>query len=321
MRRFGRVFCCLAVSLLVGSLAAPPAAGQVWDLWFDEPHDGTTWHRGDVIRARIVPAVPVSMSGSHPVLELVLGENTRRVEGRIYQNGSRAQFYYTVQSVDAADDDEVRMAKVSLAGVEVDLSGFTPTTHAVDGGSRGVPPAIDGIGLSSFFVPAGNVYRPGDEIYWYVRFHKAVAVSGEPVLAQRIGEEMREARYRPDVRTLDGVIYFTYTVQAGDCDMDGVGIPADAISGGSIREADGSRSADTSHAAQDPSRGPAGRRHPAGGLRGGAGRPGPGAGPAGVAPAGRRRASGPAAPPHLNAPQPRRGLDAGDQRSPTPAYH
>ena len=46
------------------------------------------------------------------------------------------------------------MAKVSLAGVEVDLSGFTPTTYAVDGGSRGGPPAIDGIGLSSFS------YRP-----------------------------------------------------------------------------------------------------------------------------------------------------------------
>ena len=43
-------------------------------------------------------------------------------------------------------------------------------------------------------------------------------------------------------------------MQAGDCDMDGVGIPADAISGGSIREAAGSRSADTSHAAQAPSR-------------------------------------------------------------------
>jgi hypothetical protein len=207
MRRFGRVFCCLAISVLAGGLAAPPAAGQVSDLWFDEPHDGTTWHRGDVIRARIVPAVPVSMSGSHPVLELVLGENTRRVEGRIYQNGSRAQFYYTVQSDDAAASDEVRMAKVSLGGIEVDLSAFTPpTTYAVDGGSRGAPPAIDGIGLSSFFVPAGNLYRPGDEIYWFARFHKAVTVSGAPVLAQRIGEEMREARYRPDVTTLDGVI-------------------------------------------------------------------------------------------------------------------
>ena len=44
------------------------------------------------------------------------------------------------------------------------------------------------------------------------------------------------------------------TVQAGDCDMDGVGIPANAISGGSIREMDGSRAADTSHPAQDPAR-------------------------------------------------------------------
>jgi hypothetical protein len=208
MRRFGRVFCCLAISVLAGGLAAPPAAGQVSDLRFDEPHDGATWHRGDVIRARIVPAQAIpGADSSRPKLELVVGDKTHEVEGRFYQNGSRAQFYYTVQSDDAAASDEVRMAKVSLGGIEVDLSAFTPpTTYAVDGGSRGAPPAIDGIGLSSFFVPAGNLYRPGDEIYWFARFHKAVTVSGAPVLAQRIGEEMREARYRPDVTTLDGVI-------------------------------------------------------------------------------------------------------------------
>lgn len=90
---------------------------------------------------------------------------------------------------------------MSLAGVEVDLSGFTPTTYAVDGGSRGAAPAIDAVGLSSFFVPADGVYRPGDEIYWFARFHKAIAVSGASVLTQRIGEEIREARYRPDVQT------------------------------------------------------------------------------------------------------------------------
>ena len=36
--------------------------------------------------------------------------------------------------------------------------------------------------------------------------------------------------------------------------MDGVGFPANAISTGSIREADGSRAADASHPAQDPAR-------------------------------------------------------------------
>ncbi len=53
MRRFGRVLRCLAFSVLVGGLAAPPAAGQVQELWFDGPLDGMTWHRGDVIKARI----------------------------------------------------------------------------------------------------------------------------------------------------------------------------------------------------------------------------------------------------------------------------
>ena len=212
------------------------------------------WHRGDVIRARIVPTMRGSVSGSRPVLDLVIGENTRRVEGRFYQNGSRAQFFYTVQSADAAPADEVRMATVSLAGVDVDLSGFDPITYAVDGSSPGVPPVIDAIGLSSFFVPGGNVYRPGDEIFWFARFHKAVVVSGTPVLMQRIGDEMREARHRPDVQTLAGGMIFTYTVQAGDCDTDGVGILANAIRGGSIRGADGSRNAVTEHPARDPAR-------------------------------------------------------------------
>ena len=81
-------------------------------------------------------------------------------------------------------------------------------------------------------------------------------MSGVPVLAQRIGEEMREARHRPDLdlQALPSLAYFIYTVQAGDCDMDGVGIPADAISGGSIREADGTRTADPSHPMADPAR-------------------------------------------------------------------
>ena len=258
MGRFGRVFCFLAFTVLVCGFVASPAAGQVQELWFDEPHDGMTWHRGDVIRARIVPSLVIpGAADARPKLQLVVGDKTHEVEGRFYQNGSRAQFYYPVRSDDLAAADEVRMASVSLAGIEVDLSGFTPTTYAVDGGSRGVPPAIDAIGLSSlFFVPADGVYRPGDEIVWFARFHKEVTVSGAPVLAQRIGEEMREARHRPDLdlQSLPGGVYFTYTVQAGDCDMDGVGVPANAISGGSISEADGTRAADTSHPMQDPAR-------------------------------------------------------------------
>ena len=253
MQWFGRVFCSFAFSVLTGGLAAPPATGQVSDISFVPPHDGTTWHRGDVIGAWVVPTLPISASGSHPVLELVVGDNTREVEGRLLPNGTRAHFAYPVRSDDAAAAEEVRMVKVALAGSEVDLSGLHATAYAVDGDSAGAPPVLVGIGLSLFFfVPPDGVYRPGDEIYWFARFHKAVTVSGAPVLKQRIGDEMREARYRPDVQTVAGGIYFSYTVQEGDCDMDGVGIPANAISGGSIREADGSRVADGSHLAQDP---------------------------------------------------------------------
>ncbi|MCY4507711.1 MAG: hypothetical protein OXG35_12245, partial [Acidobacteria bacterium] len=121
MGRFGRVFCSLVFLALVGGLSAPPAAGQaVSQISFDEPHDGTTWHRGDVIRARIVPSLTIpGAADARPKLQLVVGDKTHEVEGRFYQNGSRAQFYYAVQSDDAAAADEVRMASVSLAGVDV----------------------------------------------------------------------------------------------------------------------------------------------------------------------------------------------------------
>ena len=213
MRQCGRVFGCLAFWVLVGGIAAHPAAGQsVSRVYFDPPQDRNTWHRGDVVRARIEPAAAIPGGLDDPVLELVIGGNTREVRGRLYQNGSRAQFYYPVTSEDVAAPEDVRMAKVSLAGVEVDLSSFTYETWAVDGGSAGVAPVIDAIGLSSFFfVPADGVYRPGEEIVWFARFHKAVMVSGAPVLAQRIGEEMPEARHRPDLdaQALPGGVYFT----------------------------------------------------------------------------------------------------------------
>ena len=251
-------YLALAFPLLVGSFAARPAAGQVADLVFDQPLDGATWHRGDVLRTRVSLAVAVPEAGSRPVAELVIGENRREVEGRFYREGIRAGFYYVVQRDDAAAADEVRMVRVSLGGLNVDLSGFSPTTYTVDGASPGVPPAIDAIGLSSFFfpAPADGVYRPGDDIHWFARFHKSVAVNGAPVLVQQIGEATREARYRPDLESPDlaGAIFFTYTVQPGDCDVDGVGIPANAIRNGRIIEADGYRTADTTHDARDPAR-------------------------------------------------------------------
>ena len=188
MRRFGRVLCCLAFSGLVGGLVAPQAAARlVSRIYFDPPQDRNTWHRGDVMRARIEPAAAIPGGLDNPLLELVIGANTREVPGRLYQNGSRGQFYYSVTSEDAAAPDEVRMAKVTLAGHELDLSSFTPDTWAVDGGSDGVTPIIDGIGLSSFFVPSTNEYRPGEDIYWFARRHTDgdVLGAGRPVPGSR----------------------------------------------------------------------------------------------------------------------------------------
>ena len=75
MRRCGRVSCCLAFSVLVGGFTALPAAGQVSEISFDEPHDGATWHRGDVVRALIVPTLAIpGAESARPKLDLVIGD-------------------------------------------------------------------------------------------------------------------------------------------------------------------------------------------------------------------------------------------------------
>ena len=238
------------------------------------------WHRGDVIRARIVPTMRGSVSGSRPVLDLVIGENTRRVEGRSTRTAAAPSSSTRCRAPTQPPRTKSAWPRCRWPASTSTRAVSTPSPMR----STAVPPAFrrssmpSGSARSSCRAATSTVR--GDEIFWFARFHKAVVVSGTPVLMQRIGDEMREARHRPDVQTLAGGMIFTYTVQAGDCDTDGVGILANAIRGGSTCR-------------PTP-------RHPAGGLRDGAGRSDPGAGPAGVAPAGRRRVSGPAAPPRLN---------------------
>ena len=118
-------------------------------------------------------------------------------------------------------------------------------------GSLASPPVVKTI---SFFSPArGDTYEQGETIELLVEFHRAVTVSGSPLLALTIGTQTRKAAYSMAWR--DGrFLQFSYAVQEDDRDEDGIGIPANGLTtgGGTITAVDGAADADLTHAAETP---------------------------------------------------------------------
>ena len=118
-------------------------------------------------------------------------------------------------------------------------------------GSREVtPPRVTNIAFISS-PERSDTYQLGETVEVVVEFDGAVKATGDPRLALTVGPRTRYA-------TFSGwgsdALYFSYTVQAGDRDEDGIGIAANALelSGGTITAADGVTEAVLTHAAMAP---------------------------------------------------------------------
>ena len=170
---------------------------------------------------------------------------------------------YTVQEGDR-DDDGISIAAdaLSLNGgairaadgtTDADLSHGAVAArrgHKVNG-ALASPPVVNSI---VFFNPArSDTYELGETVALGVEFHRAVTVTGSPRLALIIGAQTRHAAYSTSWG--DGrFLHFSYAVQEGDRDEDGIAIPANALAlnGGTITDADGTAAADLAHAAESP---------------------------------------------------------------------
>ena len=206
----------------------------------------------------------VRATGS-PRVALTVGTQTRHATFSSW-GGQSLYFDYTVQERDRdADGISIAANALSLNGGTIraaDGTADADLTHdavaARSGqkvnGSLASPPAVTSIG---FFSPAsGDTYELGETIELLVEFHRAVTVSGSPLLALTIGTETRQAAYSTSWR--DGrVLQFSYTVQEDDRDEHGIGIPANGLTtgGGTITAVDGVAEADLTHAAETPWRG------------------------------------------------------------------
>ena len=79
-----------------------------------------------------------------------------------------------------------------------------------------------------------RTYASGDEIRVTVTFSDTVEVAGTPQLRLELGGGNRTATYGGGTGT--AALVFTYQVAGGESDIDGVGVEADSLSGGTIRD-------------------------------------------------------------------------------------
>ena len=223
---------------------------------------------GDTIEVAIVFDGGVNVSG-FPRVALSVGEETRYAN-YFPGNGEDSRiglmrFRYTVQGADD-DADGIYMGADAMivnggtisdysSGVTIaDLSHLA--LHApflrVDG-SRVRRPTVSAVELVELSSADGERlgYGGGDTIVGYVGFDREVIVNGAPLLEITIGSQTRLATYGRSSSD-DRGLYFCYSVQATDVDVDGVSVGANAIAlrGGAIkRAADGITDADLTHPA------------------------------------------------------------------------
>ena len=79
-----------------------------------------------------------------------------------------------------------------------------------------------------------RTYAAGDEIQVTVTFSETVEVTGTPRLRLELGGGRRTAGYQGGSET--AALVFEYEVAEGESDTDGVGVEADGLSGGTIRD-------------------------------------------------------------------------------------
>ena len=223
-------------------------APGVRDIGFTSfPARGDTYELGETIEVRVQFDAVVTVTGwSHVALNV--GTQTRHAALSGWDSHS-LYFKYAVQEADRDEDG------VGISANAVLLSGGTITnadgtadadlTHepvAETGGkvngSLVTPPRVWGITFDSS--PAlGTTYELGETIEVRVEFDRAVQVTGSPQVALNIGTQTRQAAYALSWRD-PRYAHFSYAVQEGDRDEDGISIPANALalSGGTITHAD-----------------------------------------------------------------------------------
>ena len=201
---------------------------------------------GERIRVRVGFSESVTMAdGTTPVLQMSLGDDDPRLVAMEYEEMQAGDdsmlFGYTVQIGDednngigiAANALEVTGGKITdIAGnplETLDLSAFAfdnDPNHKVDG-SR---PRVARVDIESE-PENGHTYREGEVIEISLSFNEEIVWTNNLSLTLNLGSAVVSMRpsHRVGLHEFLAYAYFSYTVQHGDLDEDGISIGADAL--------------------------------------------------------------------------------------------
>ena len=238
--------------------AAGDQLGLAVTLTSSPANGGDAYSAGEVITARVTFSETVTVTGA-PQLTLNVGSNARTASySSSTSSGANVDFTYTVQSGES-DSDGISISANSLTlnggtiqdGDDNDAALAHPAVaadskHKVDG----IVPTVSLLGRQSS-PDNGDTYRIGEVILMGALFSEGLTVTGKPQLTLNIGDLTRTATYYgTHTSNIGDRLMFSYTVQAGDRDTDGISLSANslALNGGTIED-DAGNDADLDHAA------------------------------------------------------------------------
>ncbi|HVL00974.1 MAG TPA: Ig-like domain-containing protein, partial [Dongiaceae bacterium] len=214
--------------------------------------DYTIHYHTGIIAGYITPAV-----ANNPPTDIALTNSS------VNQSGGTNATVGTLSSTDADVSDTITYSLVAGTGdtnnASFNISGSTLRANnsaALAAGNYSVRvqtsdskatyaeaftiTVVDNVGpsVSSVSVPSNSTYGVGQNLSFTVNFNESVTVNtagGTPRIAITIGSTTRYASYVSGSGT--SALVFTYTVQAGDLDADGVAVGALELNSGTLRDA------------------------------------------------------------------------------------
>ncbi|WP_419920464.1 cell wall-binding repeat-containing protein [Candidatus Poriferisodalis sp.] len=221
------------------------------------PQSESTYFRTERIQITLNWSTEVTVTGK-PQLEIRVGDV---IKNAVYSAGTGTKaltFSYTVKSGDT-DTNGVSVMVNSLALNSGTVKGTSDQKvallnhlgvpdaggHRVDG-SRLPVPYITDVAITSDPDSNSGAYGQDDDIEIEVGWSEEVFVSGTPQIAIVIGSVTRQARFVSG--STSDLLLFRYRVRSGDEDNNGISLPANRLTGGTIRD-DDNDSADRRYAA------------------------------------------------------------------------
>ena len=227
------------------------------------PREGDTYRLGETFIFPFVFTEPVVVRGV-PTMPLKLDSGTVRARYHLGSGSKRLLFAYTVQTGDYDEDGPVALfdagdSYMALDGASVRaLADGSPALLVADAAwffpfyAFGFPHRIEGrpafatTASISSSPASGSTYGAGETITVSLAMNEAVRVTGRPFIRLDVGGARRRADYAGPIGEATDALEFSYVVQSGDFDADGVALCASGpgcgsiqLDGGSIRAAAG----------------------------------------------------------------------------------